>query len=79
MNVPKKKKNKMSLDSQLSRVYTTTMAHMTRASAAIYPLMTSHERLLIWEKARGIWKGKRPDPIHELEKMRKEWDRKLIH
>ncbi len=54
------------------------MADTVRARTA-YPLMAPQERLLIWKKARGIWKGKRPDPIQELEEMRKEWDRKLNH
>jgi len=39
----------------------------------IYPLISPKERLLIWEKAKGMWKKRKPDPIKELEKMRKEW------
>mgnify|MGYP001565824349 len=35
------------------------------------------DRLKIWEKAEGMWKHRKPDPIKELNKMRKEWDRKL--
>jgi hypothetical protein len=35
------------------------------------------ERLKLWEQARGMWKNRKPDPIKELRKMRKEWDRKL--
>lgn len=42
----------------------------------IYPLVPAHERLLIWGKARGLWKhGKGIEK--KLRKLRKEWDRKL--
>jgi len=44
--------------------------------ASMYPLMIPSERLSIWEKARGMWKRRKPDPANELKKMRKEWDRK---
>lgn len=39
------------------------------------PLLTQKERASIWEKARGIWKNRRPDPVKELKKIRKEWER----
>ena len=42
-----------------------------------YPLMTGRERLSIWEKAIGMWKNRKPDPIKELRKMRQEGERKL--
>ncbi|MEK6683678.1 MAG: hypothetical protein AABY46_03370 [Nitrospirota bacterium] len=45
----------------------------------MYPLMIPRERLSIWEKARGMWKRRKPDPEKELKKMRKEWARKLSH
>jgi len=35
------------------------------------------ERLKIWERAEGMWEHRKPDPIKELNKMRKEMDRKL--
>jgi hypothetical protein len=35
------------------------------------------ERLKIWEKAEGMWEHRKPDPIKELNKIRKEMDRKL--
>jgi len=38
---------------------------------------TPKEILQLWEKARGIWKKKKPEPIAYLRKMRKEWERKL--
>jgi len=42
------------------------------------PLIKKGEaRLRIWEKAEGMWKDRKPDPIKELNKIRKEWDRKL--
>ena len=49
----------------------------SKSKAPMYPLMTPRERASIWEKARGMWKHRTPDPINELKKMRKEWDRKL--
>lgn len=42
-----------------------------------YPFLTPADRLLIWEKARGIWKRRFQDPIQELKKIRKEWDKIL--
>lgn len=43
----------------------------------VYPLMTPEERLAIWRQVRGMWKNRKPDPIKELKKIRKGWDRKL--
>lgn len=40
-----------------------------------YPLLDAKNRLLIWEKVKGIWKNKKPEPINELKKMRQEWNR----
>jgi len=42
----------------------------------IYPLMTLRSRLLLLKNIKGIWKNRKPDPIKELAKMRREWDRK---
>jgi hypothetical protein len=42
----------------------------------IYPLITPKQRLAIWEKARGVWKRRHPDPVRELGKMRREWSGK---
>jgi hypothetical protein len=42
----------------------------------MYPLITTKERLAIWEKARGLWKGRVPEPIRELKKMRASWAKK---
>ena len=33
------------------------------------------EILEIWERARGIWKNKKTEPIEHLEKARKEWEK----
>ncbi|MBI2484324.1 hypothetical protein HYV71_04030 [Candidatus Uhrbacteria bacterium] len=41
----------------------------------LYPLLDQRERRHIWERARGLWKRRTPDPIRELKKMRKEWER----
>jgi len=42
-----------------------------------YPLIYQKGRLSVWQKAFGILKNSKPDPIKELQKMRREWDRKL--
>jgi hypothetical protein len=56
------------------------MAPKTLAKkASMYPLMIPSERVTIWEKARGMWKRRKPDPAKELKKMRKEWSRKISH
>ncbi|HTN73295.1 MAG TPA: hypothetical protein VMO00_19600 [Methylomirabilota bacterium] len=46
-----------------------------RASAAL--INKGKERLKIWEQAEGMWENRKPDPIKELNKIRKEMDRKL--
>jgi hypothetical protein len=42
----------------------------------VYPLITPEQRLAVWEKARGMWKHRRPDPIRELKKIRGTWPKK---
>jgi hypothetical protein len=49
---------------------------VTPQKSKIYPLISAKERLAVWEKARGAWKRRRPDPIAELGKLRREWLRK---
>ena len=44
--------------------------------ARVYPLITAKERLAVWEKARGVWKGRSPEPLRELKKMRASWSKK---
>jgi hypothetical protein len=44
----------------------------------IYPMISTKERLAIWEKARGLWKKRGSDPIEELKKMRASWSKKNI-
>ncbi len=58
-------------------LYVIYMPYKTNAKSivSIYPLITYHERVLILERARGMWKHKKSDPILELKKMRKEWAR----
>jgi hypothetical protein len=46
-----------------------------RAEAAL--VKKGQERLRIWEKAEGMWEHRKPDPIKELNKIRKEMDRTL--
>jgi|GEM_PF-5673278 len=53
----------------------TTSISITKEQHSYYPLITSKRRLSIWEKARGLWKTKKPDPIKTFEKIRNEWER----
>ena len=39
------------------------------SSLRLCPLITTKERLAIWEKARGLWKGRVPEPIREPKKI----------
>jgi hypothetical protein len=65
---------------QLWLIYYLPMAKRAQGErkSQIYPLTTPKQRLMIWEKARGVWKGRSPDPIRELRKMRREWSRKPL-
>ena len=36
------------------------------------------ERLKAFDALQGMWKHRKPDPIKELNKIRKGWDRKLL-
>jgi len=38
-------------------------------------LRKTEDRLKAFEQLRGMWKNRQPDPIQELEEMRKEWER----
>ena len=40
-------------------------------------VLNGEERGKIWEKARGMSKHSKPDPIKEHQKIRKELDRKV--
>ena len=42
-----------------------------------YPLLNQKGRLSVWQRAFGTLKNSKTHPIKELQKMRKEWDRKL--
>jgi len=42
----------------------------------LYPLVNPERRLAVWEKARGMWKHRRPDPIRELKAIRGTWPKK---
>jgi hypothetical protein len=52
---------------------TTTSPDTSKSS----PLLTPAECLKLWQRFKGMWKNRTPDPIEELEKMRQEWDREL--
>lgn len=38
---------------------------------------TPQEVLEIWERTRGIWKGKKIDPLQYLRRIRREWERRI--
>jgi hypothetical protein len=40
-------------------------------------LLNGQERLVLLRNIRGMWKHRKTDPIKELEKMRREWDREI--
>ena len=48
-----------------------------KARAEVALIKKGQERLKIWERAEGMWEHRKPDPIKELNKMRKEMERKL--
>jgi len=51
---------------------------ITRKSSIKSPLLlTGQERLLLLRGIRGMWKGRKTDPVKELEKIRREWDREM--
>jgi len=51
---------------------------ITRKSAIKSPLLlTGQERLLLLRNIRGMWKHRKTDPVKELEKIRREWDREM--
>ena len=56
------------------------MAKTTRDIAGtkkVYPFMTLQERLLLWRKVKGMWKGRKPDMMKEYIDLRKEFERDL--
>ena len=48
-----------------------------KGSAESALIKKGQERLRIWEQAEGMWEHRKPDPIKDLNKIRKEMDRKL--
>ncbi|TSC69895.1 MAG: hypothetical protein G01um101470_935 [Parcubacteria group bacterium Gr01-1014_70] len=43
-----------------------------------YLLRKNEDRAEILKKVRGMWRNRRPDPIKELKKIRKEWNRNPV-
>lgn len=48
-----------------------------RRSSHVIPILDKEARLAALRQIRGMWKNRKPDPIKELAKMRREWERKL--
>ena len=38
------------------------------------PLIDPKKRIVITKKVKGIWKERKPEPIKELNRIRKEWN-----
>ena len=51
--------------------------HQRLRETVLNPFLTPAEKLAILRDVKGIWKNRKPDPIKELAKMRKGWERKL--
>jgi hypothetical protein len=52
----------------------------SRNTLTTSPFLMPAERLKLWQRFKGMWKNRTPDlpdPVEELEKVRKEWDREL--
>jgi hypothetical protein len=43
----------------------------------LHPFLTPEERLAVWRKLRGMWKGRAPNPAKAFKKIREDWDRPL--
>ena len=52
-------------------------ARKARRISPTLPILDGEERLAALRQIRGMWKRRKPDPIGELAKIRREWDRKL--
>lgn len=55
--------------------YMHTKTVITIKEQELYPLLDQRERLHVWERVRGMWKNRKPDPIRQLKKMRNECGR----
>ena len=56
---------------------TKTATKLTAAERTHPVVLHGEERGKIWEKAQGMWKDRKPDPVKEHRKIRKEWDGKF--
>jgi hypothetical protein len=54
-----------------------TKPHTAKGANPI--VLNGEERGKIWTKVRGMWKNRKPEPLREHQKIRKEFDRKLPH
>jgi hypothetical protein len=52
-------------------------ASAKNASTGGLLMLDPKARLAALRRIRGMWKNRKPDPIKELARIRKEWDRKL--
>jgi hypothetical protein len=52
-----------------------TKRKTTKPLSSAYQLLRGQGRLSVWEKARGMWRNRKPDPIKELQEIRKGWIR----
>lgn len=61
----------------MNRIVTDEREKNASGRMALSPVLDPKARLAAWEQVRGMWKDRKPDPIKELAKIRKEWERKL--
>ncbi len=54
-----------------------TQQTTSKVKSTLSPLITPEDRVAVWEKARGMWRHRKPDPIAELKTMRQGWKREL--
>lgn len=54
-----------------------TKAWSIHTKQSIHPLISPKERAAIVKRVQGMWKNRKPDPIKELRKMRREWERPI--
>lgn len=52
----------------------TTATKQVKIHRIVNPLTIGQKsRLLIWKEIKGIWKNRKPEPLKELNKIRREW------
>lgn len=61
----------------MNRISTDERKKDASGHTGLSSVLDPRARLAAWEQVRGMWKNRKPDPIKELAKIRREWERKL--